>query len=176
MIFTETKLKGAYIIDVERNEDKRGIFARTFCIDEFAAHGLNARWIQNNISFNFRKGTLRGMHFQTAPFEEIKLVRCTAGAAFDAIIDLRPDSETFKQWTAVELTAENRRTIYIPKGFAHGFQTLTDNTELLYQMSEYYQPEYANGIRWNDAAFGVNWMETENLIINERDAQWADFI
>jgi dTDP-4-dehydrorhamnose 3,5-epimerase len=175
MIFTETKLKGAYIIEVERKQDERGFFARTFCRDEFAAHNLNVDWVQCNISFNARRGTLRGMHYQIAPFEERKLVRCTMGAAYDVIIDLRPESETFKQWVAVELTAENRRSVYIPEGFAHGFQTLTHEVELFYQMSQFYHAECARGVRWNDAAFGISWIDESGLIINERDRIWADF-
>src|SRR5437763_6458800 len=169
MIFTETKLKGAYVIDIERQQDERGFFARTFCRDEFAAHNLKADWVQCNISFNSKRGTLRGMHYQTEPFEEAKLVRCTLGAAYDVIIDLRPTSETFKQWVAVELTAENRRAVYIPEGFAHGFQTLISETELFYQMSQFYHAECVRGVRWDDRAFGIRWVDEDDLIINEKD-------
>ena len=157
MIFIETKLKGAYIIEPERLEDERGFFARTWCEDEFAAHGLNPRLVQCNISFNKKKGALRGMHYQVAPYEEAKLVRCTKGAIYDVIIDLRFNSPTHKQWFAVELTAENRKMLYVPEGFAHGFQTLEDDSEVFYQMSEFYHPECARGVRWNDPAFRIEW-------------------
>jgi len=157
MIFTETKLKGAFVIEPERQEDERGFFARTFCKEEFEAHGLNIDWVQCNISFNKKKGTLRGMHYQTTPYEEVKLVRCTMGAIYDVIIDLRPDSHTFKQWASVELSSENRRMLYVPEQFAHGFQTLANNTEVFYLMSEFYHPGSSKGIRWNDPAFLVKW-------------------
>ena len=147
MIFNETKLKGAFVIEPERLEDERGFFARTWCQREFEAHGLNPRLVQCSISFNKKKGTLRGMHYQVAPYEEARLVRCTMGAIYDVVLDLRPASSTCKQWVAVELTSENRRMLYIPGGLAHGFQTLKDNTEVFYQMSEFYQPEYVRGVR-----------------------------
>ncbi|MCK5398353.1 MAG: dTDP-4-dehydrorhamnose 3,5-epimerase family protein, partial [Thermoplasmata archaeon] len=140
MIFTETRLKGAFIIDIEPIEDDRGFFARSWCRNEFEKHGLNPDLVQCNISFNKKKGTLRGMHYQTAPHEESKLVRCTRGSLFDVIIDLREDSGTYKKWFGIELSAENRRMIYMPGGFAHGFQTLEDNTEVFYQMTEFYYP------------------------------------
>jgi dTDP-4-dehydrorhamnose 3,5-epimerase len=174
MRFTELPLEGAYIIEPEPLEDERGFFARTFCVDEFMAHGLNPDFVQCNISFNKRKGTLRGMHYQAAPHEETKVVRCTMGAAYDVIIDLREASAAFMKWTSVELTAENRRAIYIPKGFAHGFQTLKGNTELFYQMSEFYHPESARGIRWDDAAFSVQWPEDVRLI-SLKDQQYKGF-
>ena len=154
MIFTETRLKGAYIIEPERLEDERGFFARTFCQKEFEANGLNPRLVQCSLSFNRRKGTLRGMHFQVAPVAEAKLVRCTKGAIYDIILDLWPDSSTYCQWLAVELNAENRKMIYIPEGFAHGFQTLEDDTEVCYQMSEFYAPEYARGVRSEERRVG----------------------
>ena len=175
MIFRETKLKGAFIIEPERLEDERGFFAHTFCQGEFGTHGLNTRFAQCNISFNKRKGTLRGMHYQVAPYEEAKLVRCTMGAIYDVIIDLRPESLTFKQWMAVELTAENRRMLYIPEGFAHGFQTLEGNTEVFYQMSEFYHPECARGVRWDDPAFGIQWPIKEEMIISSRDLSFDDY-
>lgn len=174
MIFTETKLKDAYVIEPERLEDERGFFARTFCEHEFAAHGLCTRFVQCNISFNKRKGTIRGMHYQVAPHAEAKLVRCTMGAIYDVIIDLRPGSPTFAQWVAVELTAQNRRMVYVPEGLAHGFQTLEDNTEVFYQMSEFYHPECARGVRWNDPAFGIKWPLTP-VIISARDQSYPDF-
>ena len=174
MIFTETPLVGAYIIDLERTEDERGFFARTFCHEEFKAHGLNLQVVQCNISFNTKKGTLRGMHCQIAPYEETKLVRCTRGGIYDVLIDLRPDSPTFKKWAAIELTAENYRILYIPRGFAHGFQTLEDNSEVFYQMSEFYHPECARGVFWNDPAFQIFWPPGPRMI-SPKDQQYQDF-
>jgi dTDP-4-dehydrorhamnose 3,5-epimerase len=157
MKFIETKLQGAFIIRPDIIEDERGFFARTFCRREFEDHGLNPDLVQCNISFNKQKGTLRGMHYQAAPHTEAKLVRCTAGAIYDVIIDLRPASSTFKQWLSVELTAENHQLLYIPEGFAHGYQTLQPDTEILYQVSEFYHPQSEQGVRWNDPAFGIEW-------------------
>lgn len=174
MIFGETKLKGAYIIEPERLEDARGFFARTWCQHEFESHGLSQRLVQCSVSFNNKRGTLRGMHYQAAPYEEVKLVRCTMGAIYDVIIDLRPVSPTFKQHVAVTLTAENRTMLYIPEGFAHGFQTLEDDTEVFYQMSEFYAPAYARGVRWNDPAFSIQWPEDRRIIL-ERDQNYPDF-
>lgn len=174
MIFHETRLKGAFIIEPERLEDKRGSFARTFCQEEFEARGLNPRVVQCNISFNKKKGTLRGMHYQIAPYQEAKLVRCTRGAIYDVIIDLRPKSPTFKQWIAVELTAENRRMVYVPEGFAHGFQTLEDNTEIFYQVSEFYHPECARGVRWDDLAFRIEWPISPTAI-SDQDRSYPSF-
>lgn len=171
MIFTETKLKGAYIIELKPMADERGFFARSWCQQEFEAHGLNPNLVQCNISFNKKKGILRGMHYQVAPHEEAKLVRCTKGAIYDVIIDLRPDSSTIKQWIAVELTAENYKMLYIPEGIAHGFQSLADNTEVFYQMSAFYYPECARGVRWDDPAFKIEWPENER-IISEKDLQY----
>ncbi len=168
MKFIETKLKGAYIIEPQLLEDERGFFARTFCQKEFEAHGLNTRLAQCSISYNRRKGTLRGMHYQVAPMAEAKVVRCTKGAIYDVIIDLRRDSPTYCEWIAVELSAENHRMLYIPEEFAHGFQTLEDDTEVFYQISEFYAPEYARGVRWNDSAFGIMF-PLKNVIISERD-------
>jgi dTDP-4-dehydrorhamnose 3,5-epimerase len=175
VVFTETKLKGAFVIDLERKEDERGFFARTFCVDEFQAHALNARLVQSSVSFNERRGTLRGMHWQDPPHAESKLVRVTCGAIFDVIIDLRRNSPTFKQYFAIELTAENRRQVYVPEGFAHGFQTLEDNTEVFYQMSVAYTPVLTRGVRWNDPAFGIPWPEVDQRIMKERDATYPDF-
>ena len=175
MIFTETKLKGACIIEPERLEDERGFFARTWCQREFEAHGLNPRLVQCSISFNKKKGTLRGMHYQAPPYEEARLVRCTGGAIYDVVLDLRPASPTYKKWIAFELTADNRRMLYIPEGFAHGFQTLADNTEIFYQMSEFYHPECATGARWNDPAFAIVWPD-DTRVISDRDRQYPDFI
>jgi dTDP-4-dehydrorhamnose 3,5-epimerase len=175
MIFRETILKGAFLIDLEPLEDERGFFARTFCIDEFQAHGLNGRLVQCSISFNKTRGTLRGMHWQMPPQAEAKLVRVTRGAVFDVIIDLRPGSPTFKQHFATELTAENRRMLYVPESCAHGYQTLEDATELFYQMSAVFAPALARGVRWNDPAFGIQWPDTERRILNERDASYPEF-
>jgi dTDP-4-dehydrorhamnose 3,5-epimerase len=175
LIFTETKLAGAFVIELERHTDERGFFARTFCQQEFEAHGLKAEVAQCNVSFNKRKGTLRGMHYQAAPFAEAKLVRCTAGSIYDVIIDLRPASATFKRHFAVELSAENHRMLYIPEDFAHGFQTLVDDTEVFYQMAQRYSAERARGVRWNDPAFGIEWPKGERIII-ERDQNYPDFV
>jgi dTDP-4-dehydrorhamnose 3,5-epimerase len=174
MIFFETKLKGAFVIDLERLEDERGFFARTYCEREFRKHGIGKTFVQCNISFNKHKGTLRGMHYQAAPFEEAKLVRCTAGAIFDVIVDLRPGSETFKEWCSVELTDANRKMIYVPEGFAHGFLSLEDDTEVFYQMSEFYTPGTGRGVRWNDPVFGIQW-PGEVKVISEQDMQYPDF-
>jgi len=174
MLIVETKLKGAFTIDLERIEDFRGFFARAFCKREFEQHGLNPAVAQCNVSSNPRKGTLRGMHYQLEPFCEVKLVRCISGAIFDAIIDLRRDSSTYRQWTGIELSAQNRRSLYVPEGFAHGYLTLSDNSEVLYQVSEFYSPGYERGIRWNDPGFGIEW-PTEPLIISAKDASHPDF-
>ena len=175
MIFTETPLKGAYVIDPERLADERGFFARTWCRLEFERHGLNPGLAQCSISFNHRKGTLRGMHYQVAPHAETKLVRCTAGAISDVIVDLRADSATYKQWFALEMSSDNRRMMYIPEGFAHGFLTLTDTVEVSYQISEIYSPESSRGVRWNDPAFGIRWPR-EVTVISERDRAYPDFV
>jgi dTDP-4-dehydrorhamnose 3,5-epimerase len=175
MIFTETELSGAFLIEPERRQDDRGFFARTWCQQEFEAHGLGTQWVQCNLSFNKQKGVLRGMHYQIAPYAETKLIRCTMGAIYDVIIDLRPESPTFRQWLAVELTADDRRMLFIPAGFAHGFQTLADETEVFYQMSQFYAPEYARGVRWDDPAFKVSW-PAEQRIISERDRGFPDFV
>lgn len=174
MKFIPTDFAGAYVIEPERMEDDRGFFARTFCRDEFAAHGLRPAFVQCNVSFNVRKGTLRGMHFQEKPHEEAKLVRCTRGAIYDVIVDIRRDSPTFKRWAAFELSAENRRMLYIPEGFAHGFQTLEENCEVFYQMSEMYRPESARGIRWNDPTLAIRW-RLASPIVSARDAAYPDF-
>lgn len=174
MIFTETKLAGAFLIELDKFEDERGFFALSWSEKEFAARGLESRFVESNVSFNHRKGTLRGMHYQQAPHGQVKLVRCTRGAIFDVIIDLRPSSATFKKWVGVELTASNHKTLYVPTDFAHGFQTLEDDSEILYQMSSPYVPESGRGIRWNDPAFGVEWPMPVELI-NDRDSSHEDF-
>jgi len=168
MIFTETSLNGAYFLDLEMLEDARGFFARSYCINEFEKYGLEPTNLQCNISFNSKKGTLRGMHFQTEPKAEAKLVRCTRGKMFDVIVDIRPESDTYKKWISVELSAENRKSLYVPKGFAHGFQTLEDNTEVFYQMSEFFFPGCAAGFRWNDPDIGIKW-PLEDKVMSEKD-------
>jgi dTDP-4-dehydrorhamnose 3,5-epimerase len=175
VIFKETKLKGAYVIEIEPIEDDRGFFARTFCQKEFEQLGLNLCIAQCNISINRKKGTLRGMHYQAAPHEEAKLVSCTKGSINDVIIDLRLGSLTYGRWISVELSAENRKMLYIPKGFAHGFQTLEDDTEIFYQMSEFYHPESARGVRWDDPAFGIEW-PLEEKVISEKDSAYLFLI
>ena len=174
MIFSETTLKGAILIEPEKLEDERGFFSRTWCAREMTEQGLNAFLAQCNISFKRKKGTLRGMHFQAAPHGEAKLARCTKGPVYDVIIDLRPKSVTFKQWFAVELSANNYKMLYIPENFAHGFLTLEDNSEVHYQMSEFYYPDCARGIRWNDASFSIKWPDDIRLI-SERDRSYPDF-
>jgi dTDP-4-dehydrorhamnose 3,5-epimerase len=171
MIFTEAPLRGAFIIDVTRMEDERGFFARSFCAEEFARRGLAAQVSQCSVSFNARKGTLRGLHFQAAPHDEEKLVRSTCGAVFDVIVDLRPESATHRQWFGTELTAANHRALYVPKGFAHGFISLADDTEVLYMISVPYAPEFAKGLRWNDPALNIRWPMIPT-VISPRDAQY----
>lgn len=173
MTFTETKLQGAFIIKPEKKEDERGFFARTFCQKEFEAHGLNGCVAQCNISYNKRKGTFRGMHFQMPPFAEDKIVSCVRGTFLDYIVDLREDSRTFKQWIAVELSDENNYALYIPKCFAHGFFTLTDDVLVHYQMSEFYQPDHARGFRFDDPAFNIE-LPFPVTTMAERDRQFAD--
>ena len=174
MIFIETELKGAYIIEPERLGDGRGFFARSFCKNEFKDYGLKDNLVQCNISFNKAKGTMRGMHLQVPPKEEAKLVRCTMGAICDVIVDLRKNSPTYKMHVGVTLTSDNRKMLYVPEGFAHGFVTLEDNTEVFYQMSEFYAPECAIGYRWNDPAFCIEWPQDVN-VISDRDRDYPDF-
>ncbi len=174
MKFHATKLPGVFEIHLEPMRDERGFFARTWCRSEFHEHGLESALVQCNISFNTRKGTLRGMHYQAAPFVETKLVRCTQGAICDVVLDLRPQSPTFKEWIAVTLTAESRNMVYVPKGCAHGFLTLQDETEVFYQMSEIYNAESARGVRWNDPSFGIAWPEKVE-VISDRDRNYPDF-
>lgn len=174
MIFEETKLPGAFEISLEPKKDERGFFARAWCQKEFEANQLNPRLVQCNISFNSRKGTLRGMHYQAVPFAEAKLVRCTRGSIYDVVLDLRPESPTFKGWVAVVLTAERRNMVYVPEGCAHGFLTLEDDTEVFYQMSEFYHAESAHGFRWNDPSFMISWPEKVE-VISERDRSYPNF-
>jgi dTDP-4-dehydrorhamnose 3,5-epimerase len=174
MIFQETKIPGVFELHLERKMDERGFFARSWCRDEFEATGLNAHLAQCSISYNVQKGTLRGMHYQSAPYAESKLVRCTRGAIYDVALDLRADSPTFREWIGVTLTADNREMIYIPEGCAHGFLTLEDNSEVFYQISEFYRPEAARGARWDDPAFGIVWPAKPQLL-SERDRDYPDF-
>jgi dTDP-4-dehydrorhamnose 3,5-epimerase len=174
VIFTETRLANAFVIDPEPYADERGLFARTFCAREFAEHGLDTTPVQCNVSLNRGRGTMRGMHWQAAPHEEAKLVRCTHGAIHDVIVDLRPDSATFGEHVGVELTAGNRRMLYVPEGFAHGFLTLEDDTEVFYQMSAFYEPDAARGLRYDDPALGIRW-PAEVRVVSERDRSWPDW-
>jgi len=175
MIFSETRLKGSFVIELERLEDARGFFARTWCQREFEAHGLEPRLAQCNVSVSKARGTLRGLHYQVAPYAEAKLVRCTSGSIYDVVVDLRRESPTFTQHIAVTLTGENHKMLYVPKGFAHGFLTLEDNTAVFYQMSEFYSPEHSRGVRWNDPAFGIAWPLAAG-VISDRDRSYPDFI
>lgn len=174
MIFTETRLPGAYVIEPQLLQDERGFFARSWCQREFEAHGLTSKVVQANLSYNRRKGTLRGMHYQLAPHEEAKLVRCTRGAILDVIVDVRPASSTAGQWIGVELTAENHRMLYVPEGFAHGFQTLADDTEVTYQVTEFYTPGAERGIRYDDSALAIEW-PLEVTMISEKDRNWPAY-
>ena len=168
MKFNPTRLDGLWRLELELREDDRGFLARTYCDQEFGAHGLNTRWPQCNLTLTKQRGMIRGMHFQSEPKPEIKLIRCAAGAIFDVLVDVRRDSCTFGQWEGFELTAGNHRMLYVPGGFAHGFQCLTDNCEVFYQMSEFYQPELARGLRWNDPQVGIRW-PLANPVLSERD-------
>jgi dTDP-4-dehydrorhamnose 3,5-epimerase len=174
MIFASTRLEGALLIDIEPKEDERGFFARTWCRQELAARGLDNEIAQESVSYNRFRGTVRGLHFQRSPHEETKIVRCTRGAIFDVIVDLRPHSSSYLRWQGFELTAENRRALYIPKGFAHGFQTLAEHSEITYQISTFYSPEFAGGYRYDDAAFRITW-PLPSAMISERDLGWPSF-
>jgi dTDP-4-dehydrorhamnose 3,5-epimerase len=176
MNFTETRLPNAFVIDPEPYVDERGLFARTFCAEEFGRHGLATAFVQTSLSVNSKRGTLRGLHYQATPHEEAKLVRCVRGAIYDVIVDLRPESNTYLEWIGAELTADNHRMVYVPEGFAHGFQTLADDTDVFYQMSEFYAPGSARGIRWDDPALGVGWPATEQRVISAKDLGWPAFV
>jgi dTDP-4-dehydrorhamnose 3,5-epimerase len=171
MIFTETTLKDAFVVDLEKKPDQRGFFARTFCAQEFAAHGLKPTVAQCNLSFNYQRGTVRGMHYQVTPAAETKLIRCTQGAIYDVIIDMRPESPTFLSHFGVELSAENHRALYVPEMFAHGYQTLTDNAEVAYQVGEFYTPGYERGLRYDDPFFNIAW-PLEVTEISDKDLNW----
>jgi dTDP-4-dehydrorhamnose 3,5-epimerase len=174
MIFTKTEIPGAFIIEPERLEDPRGFFARIWSEEDAKAHGLAERWVQSSVSFNHKRGTLRGLHYQAVPFQEAKLVRCTMGAIFDVAVDLRRDSPAFRRHVSATLSAGNRRMLYIPEGCAHGLQTLEDDTEVFYQISQFYSPEHGRGVRWNDPAFGIPWPPADRIMI-DRDRDYPDF-
>jgi dTDP-4-dehydrorhamnose 3,5-epimerase len=174
VIFTATPIACAYIIDIDRKYDERGFFARSWCQQEFEEHGLNPRMVQCNVSLNTHRGTLRGMHYQSAPHSEAKLVRCTRGSLYDVVVDLRPESASFRQAFGVVLSSNNQRALYIPERCAHGFLTLEDNTEVLYQMSAFYAPDAARGFRWNDPGFTIDWPD-QVRVISERDHSYPDF-
>ncbi|MGH9928641.1 MAG: dTDP-4-dehydrorhamnose 3,5-epimerase [Pyrinomonadaceae bacterium] len=175
MIITETGIKGALVIAPERFNDERGFFARAWSQREFSDLGAEADFIEGNLSYNERRGTLRGMHYQAAPHRQAKLVRCTRGSIYDVGVDLREDSETFRQWVGVELSAENRIMLYLPGNFGHGYLTLADATEVHYQVTEAWAPEFARGFRWDDPAFNIQWPKVDELIINKRDLEYPDF-
>ncbi len=175
MRFTETELPGVFIVALERREDERGFFARIWDPDELAANGLERRLAHASIAWNERAETLRGLHYQAPPHAETKLVRCTRGAIYDVVVDLRPDSPTYKRWLAVELAEDDGRMLYVPEGFAHGYQTRADGTETLYLISERYVPEAQRGVRWDDPAFGIEWPATPPGTMSERDRGWPDF-
>jgi dTDP-4-dehydrorhamnose 3,5-epimerase len=171
MIFHETPLQGAYVIEPERINDDRGFFARIWCQNELKQQGLKSEIAQSNVGFNNRKGTLRGLHFQETPHAEVKIVRCSRGAIFDVIVDLRPESQSYKRWFGVDLSEENCKMIYVPEGFAQGYMTLADNTEIYYHTTEFYSPETASGVRYDDPAFGIVWpLEIE--VISQQDREW----
>jgi len=174
LTFHKTKLPGVFEINLDSKPDERGLFARTWCQKEFENSGLNPKLVQCSVSFNTRKGTLRGLHYQAAPYPEAKLVRCTRGALFDVVVDLRADSPTFRDWIGVILTATDRNMLYVPEGCGHGFLTLEDETEVFYQMSEFYHPELARGVRWDDPAFQIVW-PAEAQVISERDRSYPNF-
>ncbi len=172
MLFTETAIAGATLIELNRLTDERGFFARAFCAEEFAAHGLETNFVQANVSKSAQKYTLRGMHLQAEPHGEVKLMRCTRGTVFDCLIDLRPESPTFKKWFGVELTADNHKMLYVPAGCAHGYQTLCDDAEVFYPVSTAYHPESEQGCRWDDPAFDIDWPEKDNPVLSDKDKAW----
>ena len=175
VIFSEMAVHGVYVVDLEPVADERGFFARSWCAREFADHGLETGIAQCSVSYNSRRGTLRGMHWQESPHEEVKLVRCIRGAIYDVAADLRPESPTFGRWTSVELSAENRSALYIPKGCAHGFQALEDETEIFYAISEFYAPEASRGFRYDDPRFGIEWPLPDEIVVSERDLSWPAY-
>jgi dTDP-4-dehydrorhamnose 3,5-epimerase len=174
MIFNKGKIEGAYVIDIEKLGDERGFFGRAFCQKEFEKRGLDQEMVQTNVSFSEQSGTLRGLHYQSRPYQEAKLIRCTQGSIYDVIADVRPSSSTFKQWMGIELTADNYRMVYVPKGCAHGFITLEDDSEALYQVSAFYAPKHEKGLRYNDPAFDIEW-PIDVRVVSDKDRQWPDF-
>lgn len=174
MIINSTKFEGLFTIELEKQEDDRGFFARSWDVKKFKEFGLNAKVVQCNISVSRKKGTLRGMHYQSKPYEETKLIRCTKGSIFDVVIDLRPKSKTFKKWRSFELSEKNYKMLYVPKGFAHGFITLQNDTEVFYQMSEFFMPKFAKGVRWDDPVFQIKW-PLKPIIISEKDRNYELF-
>lgn len=175
MEFKKTEIAGAFIIDIEKYEDERGFFARGYCEKEFREQDISFKMVQANIGYSKRKYTLRGLHYQQKPHAEAKLVRCVQGALYDVIVDLRPDSPTYKKWTGIELSDDNYTMFYAPAGCAHGYQTLQDDTEVFYMVSAFYAPEFERGIRWDDPAFNIKWKETDNVIISDKDRNWPYF-
>jgi dTDP-4-dehydrorhamnose 3,5-epimerase len=175
MVFKETLLKGAFIIELEKIDDIRGFFSRAWCQEEFQTHGLNPNIAQCNLTFSATIGTLRGLHYQIAPYHESKCVRCIRGKIYDVIVDLRPNSPTYSQWMGFELSSENRKMLYIPENFAHGYLTLADNAEVFYQVSQFYSPGSEGGVRWNDPSINIKWPNSANLIITEKDKNWPNF-
>ena len=176
MIFRETKLNGAFIIEAEKHSDERGFFARAFCQNELKSFGLHSTFVQANIGFSSIKGTLRGIHYQIKPYQEAKFIRCTKGILFDVIVDLRKDSKTYCQWLGVELNAENHNAIYMPEGFAHGYLTLKNNTEIFYMVSQFYEPNFERGIRWDDPTFSIDWPDISDMVISDKDKCWPDYV
>lgn len=170
MIFEPLSLPGAYLITMEPRSDERGWFARSYCVREFSMRGIDMQIVQSNVSFNGRRGIVRGLHYQSTPFEEAKLVRCTRGTIYDVVVDLRRDSATYGRWEGRELSEDNNRIVYVPRGFAHGYQTLTGKSEVFYEMSTFYEPSAAKGVRWNDPALAISWPDTANAVVSERDS------
>jgi dTDP-4-dehydrorhamnose 3,5-epimerase len=174
MLFTETPLNGAFVVDLEKRGDDRGFFARAFCVEEFKKQGLNPTVVQANISGSTKKGTLRGLHYQTAPMAEVKFIRCIKGSVFDVLVDLRPESPSFKKWYGVELSARNQKAVYIPEGFAHGHQTLEPDSQIMYLVSQVYSPEHERGVRYDDPAFRILW-PLEPTVMSPKDKSWPYF-
>ena len=174
MNFIKTEIEGLYVVELKKLGDERGFFARAWCEKEFAEKNLTSRMVQANTSYSKNKGTLRGLHYQVSPHKEAKIMRCIKGAIFDVAVDLRPDSGTYKKWFGIELTESNRRMLFIPEGFAHGYQTLVEDTEVFYMSSAFYASEAERGLRWNDPAIAIKWPITENLNITDKDRSWVD--
>jgi dTDP-4-dehydrorhamnose 3,5-epimerase len=176
MTFVETSIEGAWLVELEPRSDERGFFARVWCEEEFAARGLNARFVQCNTAFSRHRGTIRGLHYQADPHGEVKLMRCIRGSVFDVVVDVRRDSSTYLHWWGIELSEENRRMVYVPAGCAHGYQTLRDDTEVMYPVSSPYTPTAERGVRWNDPLFAIRWPDVPARHVSPKDASWADFV